>query len=156
MVTAVKAQDDVRRYVRRLNDLYQDVRAWALEFEPDVTFEESRVRLNEEIPGKYSAPALKVKRPGKMDITFVPRGAYMIGGRGRVDASSPLGTGNLVWVEQGGPALAFRDSGEGKFEEVSGKALHPGIAEGWAWTDIARRRLVHLDREVFLKRIFNR
>jgi hypothetical protein len=33
--------------------------------------------------------------------------------------------------------------------------MYPGIAEGWAWSDKDRGRLMHLDQEVFRDHILN-
>ena len=79
----------------------------------------------------------------------------MIDAEGQVEVRSQLGREVLVWVRPGGPALGFRMSaGNGEApEELYGRAMFPGIAEGWAWVDDDQRKLEHLDLAIFRDRI---
>jgi hypothetical protein len=81
----------------------------------------------------------------------------MVGAEGQVDVRSQLGQEILVWVRAGGPAVGFRFSqGTGEApEELSGRSMFPGIAEGWAWSDEDRGELLHLDLSVFRDRILS-
>src|SRR5437016_9153408 len=81
--------------------------------EPDVKFvRASLVQIEEELTGPYAVPSLEVSIPTKTDIRLVPKGIYLIGAKGRVDARSRLGTEILVWVEEGGPALRMAVAGD--------------------------------------------
>ena len=55
----------------------------------------------------------------------------------------------LVWVEKGGPALAFSVSVGGDVVESTGRQMYPDVLEGCAWLDGDKRRLLHLDKNVF-------
>lgn len=56
-----------------------------------------------------------------------------------------------MWVRSGGPAIGFKFSrgADEAPDELSGRSMFPGIAEGWAWSDEDRGQLVHLDLPVF-------
>jgi len=153
MASATTISEPVTEYLERVRELYADIREWMSE-EPGVTFsEDEKTRLNEEYTGPYKAPILKVARKQRPFLTFVPKGAYVVGAMGRVEALGPLGSETLVWVEEGGPAIAFRQSAGGDVEVLHGRPLFPGVSQGWAWVDNSRRRLVHLDRKVFLSKV---
>jgi hypothetical protein len=79
----------------------------------------------------------------------------MIGALGLVEVRSRLGRETLVWVMEGGPAVAFRDPPDGGPvpDELLGDAMFPGIVEGWAWADGDWPALEHLDLSVFRHRI---
>ena len=154
MVSQDKTAEDVRRYASRLRELYDQVKQWIAESEPDARFSESAVQQNEEISGPYTVASLEVGRKAGPALRFVPRGMYMIGAQGRVDVKSRLGSETLVWVAAGGPAIHFRITVGGVTEpEVAGRPLFPDVEEGWAWVDPGRRRLLHLDGEVFRTQI---
>lgn len=153
MTTTMTATDAVAEYLERLEDLYCQVREWLEAEEPTPTFRLSDVALNEELVGRYKAKRLEVTRSDGLKVTFLPKGLCVVGARGRVDVAGPLGPEILVWVEEGGPALGFREGDEGSIEMVSGRPMYPGLAEGWAWVDNAGTRLRHFDRDVFLERV---
>ena len=52
-------------------------------------------------------------------------------------------------MAEGGPSIGFRFSRGVPAEQVRGRALFPGVEEGWAWVDEGRRTLLHLDRRTF-------
>ena len=150
MVTRVNVEADVADYRRRLDELHDSVRTWFTSVEPAARFSEREIELEEQLAGRYAAKVLAVDCGPGARWQFIPRGAYMVGARGRVDVRGPLGTGILVWVEEGGPALAFREVTRGHVEESRGRHIFPNVAEGWAWVDNDRRELRHLDRDAFL------
>jgi hypothetical protein len=148
---------NVQTYLQRVDHLYADVRSWITALEPNAQFSEAEIELAEEATGPYKAKSLEIARPGRPALRVIPRGRYMIGSEGRVDVRSRLGREILVWVRAGGPAVGFRVSpGSGEApEELSGRPMFPGIAEGWAWADEDRGELLHLDLAVFRDRILN-
>ena len=146
----------INEYLGRLRQLYESVREWMLDAEPDVQFRETETELNEEWTGPYRAPSLVMVRGAGFDLRFMPQGLYMLGGRGRVDVRSRLGSEMIMWVEEGGPAIASWVSDEGRLEESTGRPMFPGVPEGWAWVDDSRRQLLHLDRGVFVEEIVRR
>ena len=99
-------------------------------------------------------PSLEVSVPKKTDIHLVPKGIYVIGARGRVDARSRLGTEILVWVEEGGPALK-RTVDRCDVDAVT-RPVFPGVREGWAWTDDQHVELVPLTERTLVDRVLPR
>ena len=150
MASTATRNGTIREYLKRVEELYGSVRDWMSD-RPGIKFLRGETRLNEQYSGPYKARVLKVAQAGGPAFTFVPKGAYSIGDRGQVDVEGPLGSESLVWVEEGAPGIAFRELADGRIESLRGRPMFPGVPEGWAWVDSARRRLVHLDRDVFLK-----
>ena len=157
MAAQAVAKANVDAYLRRVDQLYADVRNWMTALEPNVKFFETDTELNEEATGPYDAKCLEIARPGRQALRLIPRGRYMIGAEGLVDVRSRLGQEILVWIRAGGPALGFKFSpGTGEApDELSGRSMFPGIAEGWAWSNEDRGELLHLDLSVFRDRILS-
>jgi hypothetical protein len=103
MLTAVRAQQEMDSYRHRVDVLYDNVREWILARLPTSTFHGTRLQMNEEAIGAYELESLDVSLPGLPAVRFVPRGALMVGARGRVDVRSRLGRQTLVWMEATGP-----------------------------------------------------
>jgi hypothetical protein len=157
MTALAVAIANVDTYLQRVDQLYGDLRKWMAVLEPNAQFSETVIQLAEEATGSYEAKSLEIARPGRPALRFIPHGRYMVGAEGSVDVRSRLGREILVWVRAGGPAVGFRFSpGSGEApEELSGRPMFPGIAEGWAWSDEDRGELKHLDLEVFRDHILN-
>jgi len=147
-------QKEVEQYRSRLGDLYSTIKRWLQTREPDAALSESRVDLVEEAAGPYHVKSLELARPGKPAIRFIPRGIFVVGAHGRVDAHSRLGREILVWVAKGGPALRTEVSvaGQKEIEQIT-RSLYPGVDEGWAWADEQHQKLSHLTEEVFWDKI---
>jgi len=148
---------NVQTYLKRVDQLYADVRSWMAALEPNARFIETVVELDEEGTGPYKARNLEIIRSGRPALRLVPRGRYILGAEGSVDVRSRLGREILVWVRAGGPAVGFRFSpvaGEAP-EELSGPPMFPGIPEGWAWSDEDSGQLMHLNLDVFRDHILN-
>lgn len=157
MAAQAVAIANVQTYLQRVDRLYADVRRWMSALEPDAQFSETQIDVVEEATGPYKAKSLEIARPGRPALRLIPRGRYVLGAEGRVDVRSRLGPEVLVWVREGGPAVGFRfapGTAEAP-EELSGRPMFPGIAEGWAWSDEDRGELKHLDQSVFRDRILN-
>lgn len=151
------ATANVQTYLQRVDQLYADIRNWISALEPTAHFSETEIELDEEATGPYKAKSLDIARPGCPSLRFIPQGRYMVGAEGGVDMRSRLGREVLVWVRAGGPAVGFRfskDAGQAP-EELIGRPMFPGIAEGWAWSDEDRGDLLHLDLAVFRDRILS-
>jgi hypothetical protein len=157
MAPQAVANANVHTYLQRVDQLYADVRNWITAMEPNAQVFETEIELVEEATGPYKAKNLEIARPGRPALRLIPHGRYMVGAEGRVDVRSRLGQEILVWVRAGGPAVGFkfsRGTGEAP-EELSGRLMFPGIAEGWAWSDEHRGELLHLDLSVFRDRILS-
>lgn len=157
MAAQAVASANVQSYLRRVDQLYADVRKWMAALEPNAQFSETETELVEEATGPYKVRSLEVARQGRPSVRFIPRGHYTVGAEGRVDVRSRLGREILVWVRAGGPAVGYRfskDPSEAP-EELIGNPMFPGIAEGWSWSDEDGGDLLHLDLGVFRDRILN-
>ena len=142
-------QKEIDQYLSRLDDLYASVKDWLLVCEPQARLRETTVELAEKLTGPYKAKSLEIGRPGKTAVRLVPRGMFMVGAHGRVDARSRLGREILVWVETGGPHIHMHvKEGDRTLEQVT-RPLYTKVEEGWAWADEQRLSLLHLTERVF-------
>ena len=145
---------EIAQYERRINDLYDLVEKAVRRIDQATkVVRTSPVQINEQLTGPYTVPSLEVSIPGKPGIRLVPKGIYIIGARGRVDARSRLGTQVLVWAEAGGPALKIAVSEGDEAVESSTRPIFSGVPEGWAWTDNLKVNLVHLTEQVFINQV---
>jgi hypothetical protein len=140
-----------QRYIERLKDLYQEVEKWIKQ--KGLVAKEQDIEINEEVPGRYKAPALTIQSEhGEQVAELLPIGAWIIGAEGRVDLIGKLDRTNLVFLQMGGPVVkkSLRDS-IGKVEEVS-RPLFKGVSQaGWYWIGESRRGRAHpLTKELFL------
>ena len=154
MLTANQIHAEVDQYRVHLNELYGEVRRWVGNRYANATFSETKVNLSEEATGLYEALSLGVAVPGRPAVRLVPRGIFMVGAHGRVDARSRLGREVLVWLEPGGPSLRISTRPADEVEHVITQPLFPNVPEGWAWSDPARNQVQHLDENVFWDRLF--
>ncbi|MCF7979353.1 MAG: hypothetical protein K9L82_15340 [Chromatiaceae bacterium] len=76
--------------MKEINRLFGDIRGWLLEagVESDA-IEQTQQTLYEEQLGQYPAPVFRVAI-GLNHITFQPKGTFLIGAYGRIDATSDL------------------------------------------------------------------
>jgi hypothetical protein len=140
---------EIELYLARLETLYGCVERWVRSREPATRFTRTDVELSEEFTGPYKAKSLEIARAGRTAIRLIPRGIFMVGAHGRVDARSRLGREILVWVEKSGPDMRISLEEGGKLVEDVFQPLYPGVEEGWAWGDEQRRGLLHLSEDVF-------
>jgi hypothetical protein len=82
--------EEVEDWVRRVEALYNDVRAWLRE-RPTLRCEQSRtVTMSEELMQKFAVtdrdiPVLDILDSDQIVASFVPRGLWLIGSWGRID-----------------------------------------------------------------------
>jgi len=153
MPGTIERSEEVATYRSRLDDLYGRVRTWIRSRQRDASFSETVVELAEEATGPYKAKSLEIARPGKPSIRLVPRGIFMVGAHGRVDARSRLGREMLVWVEKGGPHVEIEESpGDVPWGRVI-QPVYPVVEEGWVWCDEEQGRILPLTEEVFWTRV---
>jgi hypothetical protein len=82
----------------RIAGLYSDIREWLATVQPPVLIDEYEVRLNEELSGPYSMPALSIRR-GNRSIEVQPIAIWVVGAQGRVDIVGP--TDRRILVDDG-------------------------------------------------------
>ncbi|HEY2589850.1 MAG TPA: hypothetical protein VGI81_29165 [Tepidisphaeraceae bacterium] len=148
MLTAPRITEEVDGFRRRVEDLYAKVQRWITARRPDAEFHRTQVELSEEATGVYQLDSLDVALPGLPSLRFVPRGIFMVGAHGRVDVRSRLGREVLVWLEAGEPSLATSEAAGDDAERIISRPIFRDVAEGWAWTDSKRGRVLPLAPEV--------
>jgi hypothetical protein len=110
--------DEIQDWEHRVSQLYRDVRAWLSE-QHSFRYEENRtVTMSEELMRKFAVPdrelrVLDVISNEKVLISFVPRGLWLIGSWGRVDAITPEGTAILVAIRHDDETFEWRVTSSG-------------------------------------------
>jgi len=156
MPNTADIKEEINQYLSRLSDLYASVTAWVRAAEPGAQFTRPRVELAEELTGQYSVESLEIARPGKIAVRLIPRGIFMVGAHGRVDARSRLGREILVWIERGGAHIHIQADEGGKMLEHVMHPLYSEVEEGWAWENEQALSLLHLTEEVFRDNVLAR
>lgn len=82
-------------WIKQAESFLEEVEIFLAEFQPDIKCEFQRVWLTEEYIGRYEVPKLTLHLP-KETIEFVPKGALLIGARGRYDMQGSAGS--VKWV----------------------------------------------------------
>src|ERR1041384_6685679 len=103
-------------YLEYLRQLYSDVRDWV----PGKRFEVSQdtTSLNEVAVGRYQAPVLQISERDRGRIaTLAPKGAWIIGARGRVDLIGPMDVQPILYLSAGGPTIKTTTSVGGEVLE---------------------------------------
>ena len=137
MPSSAALDEQVVVYVKRVRDLYANVRDWLA----GATIHESETEVSEGSLATYVVPVLTVRRPSGLPVEFIPKGYRIIGGHGRVDLASRTGSETIVYVRAGGPQLSIReriseDTREDTRATGSVSPLFPGIdRDGWVWVE---------------------
>jgi len=145
----VKTKKRVEEYVKRLQDLYTEIKKWLAG--RSFRFVDKNITITEMLSGAYSAPALEVHSDtGMLIATLKPAGAWIIGALGRVDLEGRSETVSLLYLAKGGPALHIRTTTKGDEEKRFAPLFHGVERDGWYWIENARLgRVRNLDAELF-------
>ena len=149
MKSSVKSRQ--QDYISRLTKLYSSVETWIER--TDLKAIRNTVELNEEVPGRYEAPTLKIlDAQGKKVAELLPVGAWIIGAEGRVDLVGLLDRNGLVYLREGGPHIQVTESEGPKDSREWTRPLFKGVEQtGWYWIGEPRRGRAHpLPKELFL------
>lgn len=141
-------------YLKHVEALYAQARAWIAGFDPSAKIWEEQIILKEEPVEPYEAKTLVIKRPDYKTVRLIPRGRWIIGAEGRVDMKSDLGTETLVYVSEGGPAIKIDVLTEnGKvLEEGKPRPIAKDVAEGWVFVQNRQiGMLPSLDADLFYR-----
>lgn len=107
--TRSRVVEELDDWVRRIKDLYDEVRAWLAD-RPGLRAEQSRsVTVSEELMQEFAVadrevPVLDLLEADQPIASFVPRGLWLIGSWGRVDLITRDATHTLLAL---GPAEGF-------------------------------------------------
>ncbi len=142
----INAEKRVKEYIKRLEDLYGQVKEW-LAGRP-FRFIDKNIDVTEMVPGVYSAPALEIRSDKDTLIaTLEPVGAWIIGALGRVDLKGKYETASLLYLAEGGPHITITIAGE----EGHPAPFFRGVEHaGWYWIESGRLgRARSLNAELF-------
>ena len=166
-----KPADQVKAFVESVNIFFAEVESWIASSSLKSIRQE--IEISEEYSGAYKVSKLMLQdESGKKVAEFVPVGAFIIGGRGRIDMNGTidkavivnLGIISLEEVSLECP-YCFNPVSEGqKICKICGgtvenysvplkTAFYKGIdKEGWYWIENARRGKAHfLNYELFIE-----
>ena len=140
-------QEHIDAYQERIRALYSEVQRW---IEP-LSTEVEDVQVLEQASGPYPAPCLIIKSDESEIVRLEPIGTWIIGAEGRVDLIGSNDKTAIVYLKQGGPIMAFRESEGGKEISRSSVPLFQGAdQDGWYWIEDKRRgRAKLITRELF-------
>ena len=135
MVNEKTHEEMLDEYLKRVDDLYAQVRKWIAGLDSNSTVSEEAITLREEPVDPYQAKVLVISRDNYKPVRLIPRGCWIVGAEGRVDLKSDLGTETLVYVSEGGPAIRIDVLTEnGKvLEEGESRSLGEDVAQGWVF-----------------------
>ncbi|MFH1742010.1 MAG: hypothetical protein ABIH23_23660 [bacterium] len=132
MATATHPEQLRNEYLQRVSNLFDKVRQWVSEFDPNATFQEEETTIREVPIEPYEVHCLVIDRPGYKQVRLIPRGCQIIGAEGRVDMKSDLGTETLVYVWEGGPHIVSKIlSQNGEVLHETSRAFVEDVTEGW-------------------------
>lgn len=141
-------------YLKRVSDLYKQIKKWAGEVDPTITHQENEINLTEEAVESYSAKELIVKHPDYKPIHLIPRGRWIIGAEGRIDMKSDLGTETLLYTSEGGPHVkidTFTENGK-ILQQGKSHPIAKEVTEGWVLVQNKQLGLLPaLDKDLFVK-----
>lgn len=138
-------------YVGRLDELYSSVDKWIEK--TALTVSRSAIELNEEVPGRYEAPAAAIlDAEGKKVAELLPLGAWIIGAGGRVDLVGSLDRTSLLYLKRGGPHIDMKEADATGYPEGRSRSLFRGVGRaGWYWMEDKRLGRAHpVTKRLFL------
>lgn len=138
-------------YCRGLEDLYAAVRSW-LSSSGFRTIRDT-TSLHETATGRYQAPVLRIlRKDGSHLATLMPKGAWIIGAKGRVDLVGPMDIQPILLLASGGPALTTTTTIKGEEIERHTRPFFKGVdREGWYYIDDSSPAIArHLTKDAFL------
>ncbi len=99
-LTPMDWQDRKKKWLKRIDDLYGQVRNWleSLEKETILNFIDSEMTLNEPPLGIYKVKVLTIVI-GNQRISFIPKGTLIVGAEGRIDIQGHKGIRTIIFSE---------------------------------------------------------
>ena len=141
-----------KEYISKIEQLYSEIEKWIEQ--KSFVAQKGEVEINEEVPGRYKAPALSIQdQEGEQIAELRPVGAWIIGAEGRVDIVGLLDRNSLVYMKPGGPHISTSVTvAQEKTRKQQSKPLFKGVEQaGWYWIESKRRgRACLLTEQLFL------
>ncbi len=124
-LTPMDWQDRKKKWLKRIDDLYGQVRNWleSLEKETILSLVDSEITLDEPPVGQYNVKVLTIVIGGQR-IRFVPKGTLIVGAQGRVDIQGHKGMRTIIlsgdkWsIVQRTPNLRLLDFDQSSFQSI--------------------------------------
>lgn len=153
---AVDWQAEKAQWLRHLDELFRQVNEYLKPYldAGQIAVEYSKIDLNEEHIGPYSAPLMLITI-GSKKIKLEPVGTFLIGSRGRVDVVGPVARAQLILLDSEVKSLSqliHVSVGFGGNMPAPPPA-RPRSRAKLAWRIVTRpprREIVEINKETFL------
>lgn len=129
-------------FLQSVKTLYQQIEHWGAS--KGLQFTRENIQLNEEAYEPYTAEKLSVlDTEGKTIAEFIPKGASIIGAKGRIDLVGNVDSVILVDWDQGGPHFTTTiDDGINK--DTQTVPVYRSVDEaGWYWVESRKLARAH-------------
>lgn len=153
-----KIKSILNDYLKNVSDIYKEVSNWLNEH--SLLYEEKGIEIFEEASGKYHINKLIICKDKNKQIAEIrPIGAWIVGGRGRLDLIGKLDQQILIYLNKCGTVVksSITTSIGDEHHEVSGNtySLYKGIVQdGWYWIENKNVGKAHiLNKELFFRLI---
>lgn len=129
-------------FLQSVETLYQQIECWGSS--DGLQFARNNMQINEEAYGPYTAEKLAVlDAHGNQIAEFIPKGASIIGAKGRVDLVGNVDSAILVEWDEGGPSITTTiDDGGNKHTKTVPVYRDVGEA-GWYWVESRKLARAH-------------
>lgn len=141
----------VRSFITSVNKLFAEVESWIAQ--TPLTGTQEEVKICEEYSGIYVAKKLSIEDDKKKEIVeFLPIGAFIIGGNGRIDMLGRIDKAILVHLDPGTPSMTTTMVA-GEDAETRNSSFYKGIdRKGWYWIENGKRGKANLfTQELFIE-----
>ncbi len=146
-----KTEGQVRAFVESVNIFFNKIESWIASSPLKCIRQE--IEISEEYSGRYKVGKLTLQNEsGKKIAEFIPVGAFIIGGNGRIDMNGTIDKAIIVNLEAGGPSVTSTVT-VGNRLETSKNTFYKGIdKQGWYWVENGRRgKADFLDKYLFIE-----
>ena len=143
----------VNAFVESVNDFFIDIESWITS--SSLKSIQQEIEISEELSGSYKVNKLTLQDKSGMKIAeFIPVGAFIIGGNGRIDINGTIDKAIIVKLEVGGPAMSISTK-VGNHSETSTTKLYKGIdKKGWYWIEDRRLgKANYINKDMFIELI---
>jgi len=146
-----KTAGQVKSFVESVNIFFTEIESWISSSHLKSILQE--IEISEEYSGRYKVSKLTLQdESGKKIAEFIPVGAFIIGGNGRIDMNGIIDKAIIVNLEGGGPSVTATVA-VGEHSETSKNTFYKGIdKQGWYWIENGRRGKANFfDKHLFIE-----
>ncbi len=133
-----KTADQVKAFIKSVSNFFDEVESWIASSSLKSIRQE--IEISEEYSGSYKVGKLILQdESGKKIAELIPVGAFIIGGKGRIDMNGTIDKAIIVNLDAGGQSVTATIT-IGDHSETSKTAFYNGIdKQGWYWIENGRR-----------------